>query len=337
MPSMTSSAQSPALDLPSALTTFAQGGHGPLNRLLLQVVLYPKTLTVGDFDWLLAFYQSVCPPDRITRFKIAELMDWSDLDDPVMTLSAREAAAAGRRWPHFEAARNRIREGRALEAQLWDGREMAAGGTFNLHIRALKYRDTGLHWFVRFLFPLDFPTNGLIHVLRTLTDRIDHHSGHGGLMISFSPDYKDAAFTEIYSKVRRFWGVDLDILDLTADRMHQALQPPCWLNAIGHDFAVKAGLTTRLHRLQQVKDVAVFDQRYGSVFVLGQIPSPLDRNRLPAELVMYQAMQQAIEGHVLQGIGPFAGEGFNANETATEDWLGRFSPDAAWAQFRGIN
>lgn len=334
---MTSSPQDQGLRLPAALMSFAEHAHGPINRLLLQVVFYPKTLTVADFDWLLGFYQSVCPPERITQFKIAELMDWSDLDDPVMTLSAREAAAAGRRWPQFEAARNRIRDGRAMEAQLWDGRGIAEGGTFNLHVQALKYRDTGLHWFVRFLFPIEFPTNGLVHVLRTLADRIDHHSGHGGLMISFLPDDKDAAFTEIYAKVRRFWGVDLDILDLTADRMHKALQPPCWLNAIGHDFAGVAGLSAALQHLGQVPGVAVLAARYGTVYALGQVPSPLDRNRLPRELAMYQAMDQAIRSHVLHDIGPFVGEGFSTNETATEDWLARFASGAPWAQLRGIS
>ena len=37
-------------------------------------------------------------------------------------------------------------------------------------------------------------------------------------MISFSSDYKYEAFTEIYAKVlfARFWGIDIDILDLSA-------------------------------------------------------------------------------------------------------------------------
>ena len=334
---MTNSPQDHGLHLPAALTTFAAGDFGPRNRLLLQVVLYPTSLTVAEFDWLLGFYQTFCPPDRITRFKIAELLDWSDLDDPVLTRAARDAAAAGRRWPQFEAVRNRIREGRALEAQLWDGRTMAAGGTFNMHVRALKYHDSGLHWFVRFLFPLDFPANGLVHVLQTLAENIVHRSGHAGLMISFLPDEKDAAFTEIYAKVRRFWGVDLDILDLSATRMHAALQPPCWLNAIGHGFAAQFGLTEPLNRLRTVPDIAVLDRRYGTIFALGRQPSPLDRNRLPAELSLYQAMAQAMGGLVLHDIGSLPGDGFASNETATEDWLGRFAPGAAWAQLRGLS
>lgn len=334
---MTSNPQDHGLHLPAALTTFAAGGFGPINRLLLQVVFYPKSLTVQEFDWLLGLYQTVCPPDRITRFKIDELLDWSDLHDPVLTRSARDAAAAGRRWPQFEAARNRIRDGRALDAQLWDGRTMAEGGTFNLHVCALKYRDTGLHWFVRFLFPLDFPANGLVHVLQTLADNIVHHSGHAGLMISFLPDEKDAAFTEIYAKVRRFWGVDLDILDLSATRMHAALQPPCWLNAIGHGFAAQFGLTASLNQLGKVPDIAVLDRRYGTIFALGNHPSPLDRNRLPIELSQYQAMAQAMDGLILHDIGTLPGDGFEANETATEDWLGRFASGAAWAQLRGLS
>lgn len=333
---MSSSPHSQENALPRALTSFNVKPDGPVNRLLLQVVLYPKALTVGDFDWLLGLYQTVCPPDRITHFKISELMDWSSLDEPVFTRSAREAAAAGRRWPHFEAARNRIREGRALEAQLWDGRDMAEGGTFNLHIRALKYRESGLHWFVRFLFPLDFPIHGLVHVLQALADRLDHHSGHGGLMISFLPDEKYTAFTEAYAKVRRFWGVDLDILDWTVTRMHRELQPPAWLTAIGHGFAAAAGLTGSLDEVRTVPGMTVFDRRFGTVFVLGAAPSPLDRNRLPTELALYQAMARSMDGHILHDIGPLAGEGFSDNETATEDWLARFSPDAEWQKLRGL-
>lgn len=334
---MTNSPIPQKLALPDALLNFTEGENGPNNRLLQQVVFYPKALTVGDFDWLLGFYNSLCPSDRITKFKIAELPDWSDLAAPVLTRSARQAAAEGHRWPCFEAVRNRIREGRALEAQLWDGREMDEGGTYNLHIRALKYKETGLHWFVRFLFPLDYPVNGLVHVLQTLADTIDHHSGHGGLMISFSPDDKHQAFTEIYAKVRRFWGVDLDILDLTADKMRDALQPPCWLNAIGHGFAKRAGMTESLGRLRTDSDIAVFERRYGTVFALGTHPSALDRNRLPAELAIYQRMAKAMNGHVLHDIGTFPGEGFEANETATEEWLSRFLPGSAWAALRTVN
>ena len=52
---------------------------------------------------------------------------------------------------------------------------------------------------------------------------------------------------------------------------------------------------------------------------------------------MYQAMDEAIRSHVLHDIGPFVGEGFSTNETATEDWLARFASGAPWAQLRGIS
>ncbi len=66
-------------------------------------------------------------------------------------------------------------------------------------------------------------------------------------------------------------------------------------------------------------------------------PSPLDRNRLPIELSQYQAMAQAMDGLILHDIGTLPGDGFEANETATEDWLGRFASGAAWAQLRGLS
>ena len=323
---------------PDPILTYEEGEAGPYNRPLLQVVIYPKALTVDQFDWLLHLYQSLVPPDRITKFKIAELPSWSDIARPALTRSARDAVAQRRPWPYFEASRDRIRDHRALEAQLWDGREMGEGGTYNLHVRALKYRETGLHWFVRFLLPLDFQIGGLVPLLRIMADNIDHYSGHGGVMISFSSDYKYEAFTEIYAKVRRFWGIDIDILDLSADKMRDALQPPCWLNSIGRDFAERTGLTQPLERLRDRSDVSAYEQRYGTVFVLGERPSPLDRNRLPAEVAIYREMAKAMDGHILRSIGQLTGEGFGADENATDDWLSRFTPGSAWGSdvaFRG--
>ena len=58
---------------PNPILTYEEGEAGPHNRPLLQVVIYPKALTVEQFDWLLHLYQSLVPPDRITRFKISEL------------------------------------------------------------------------------------------------------------------------------------------------------------------------------------------------------------------------------------------------------------------------
>ena len=95
--------------------------------------------------------------------------------------------------------------------------------------------------------------------------------------------------------------------------MRDALQPPCWLNSIGRDFAERTGLTQPLERLRDRSDFAAYEQRHGTVFVLWpERPSPLDRNRLPAEVAIYRAMAKAMDGHILRSIGQLAGEGVSS-------------------------
>ncbi|WP_176479099.1 type VI immunity family protein [Mesorhizobium sp. WSM3860] len=314
---------------PDALLTSRMVDDAPLNKILLEVVVYPKRLTVDDFDWILDLYETVCPRDRFKLFKITELPFWSQVADPVLTQSAR----AVRRSPYsfFEAARKRISEGRALEAQLWDGCEIDdPRGTFNLNIEALKRRKQGLAWYVRFLFPLDFATAQLSGLLRTLVDRLDVFSGHGGPVFAFARDKKDEAFTEIYAKARRFWGIDIDMLDLTPFRMRSELKSPCWLNALGSPFRDDPGVAARTEDLRADPDITVFDQRHATVFVLGAEPDALDRNRLVKKVLVYQRMAEVIDGFILDAVGPLAGDGFISNADATDAWLHRFSLGSNW-------
>ncbi|RWP24100.1 MAG: DUF3396 domain-containing protein [Mesorhizobium sp.] len=301
----------------------------PLYKILLELVVYPTHLTVDDFDWIIDLYRSVCPTDRISHFKIAELPFWSPVADPVLTRSAR--LAASHRYVFFEAARKRIGEGRGLEAQLWDGREITdSGGTFNLNIQALKRRSQGLFWYVRFLFPLDFPAGKLVSILRTLADRLAVYSGHGGPVFAFARNKRNEAFTEIYAKAHRFWGVDIDMLDRTPLRMRSRLKSPCWLNLLGSPFREDTSVAARIEEFRTTPDIFIFDQRFGTVFVLGDAPDGLDRNRLASKVPLYQGMAKVMGGYILSGVDPLPGEGFQANGDATDEWLQRFSDGAGW-------
>ncbi|TPI09595.1 DUF3396 domain-containing protein [Mesorhizobium sp. B4-1-3] len=319
----------PLPGFPDALLKSTIVDDAPLNKLLFEVVIYPKRLTVDEFDWILDLYRAVCPKDRIRLFKIAELPFWSQVADPILTQSARAVGRAP--YSFFEAARKRISAGRSVEAQLWDGCEIDdAQGTFNLNIEALKRRKQGLAWYVRFLFPLDFATGQLARLLRTLVDRIDVFSGHGGPVFAFARDKKDEAFTEIYAKARRFWGIDIDMLDLTPFRMRSELKSPCWLNALGSPFRDDPDVAARTKDLRADPDVTVFDQRHATVFVLGAEPDALDRNRLTKKVLVYQRMAEVMDGNILDVIGPLAGDGFISNAGATDAWLHRFSPASNW-------
>jgi hypothetical protein len=329
-------------DLPESLRAFPKAllksqivDGTPLNKILLEIVIYPLQITVDHFDWLLDLYGTLCPADRINFFKITEFPFWSDVSDPVLTQSAR--ASQRKEYRFFEAARKRIREGRGFEAQLWDGCEITdRDGTYNLNIQALKSRALGLSYYVRFLFPLDFPNGQLVSILCTLAERLDLYSGHGGPVFAFVKDKKYEAFTEIYAKARRFWGVDIDMLDLIPHRMRTELKSPCWLNVLGSPFRDDPDLLTRIRALRAESDISVHDQAFGTVFVLGKQPSSLDRNRLAKDVHLYQAMAKVMDGYILDGVGPLAGDGFLANADATNEWLHRFSPGSDWPVLRNV-
>ena len=315
---------------PNALLQSRVVDGTPLNKILLELVVYPMHLTVDGFDWIIDLYRSVCPPDRITHFKIAELPFWSRVADPVLTRSARQAAS-----PHpyafFEAARKRSAKSVGLEAQLWDGREITDGdGTFNLNIQAMKRRSQGLFWYVRFRVSSRFSAGKLVGVLRTLADRLSVYSGHGGPVFAFARNRKNDAFTEIYSKAHRFWGVDIDMLDRTPFRMRSQLKSPVLAQSAGSPFREDSGVAARMEEFRGTPDVFVYDGRFGTVFVLGDAPDSLDRNRLARKVPLYQGMAKVMGDYILSGVDPLPGEGFLANGDATDEWLHRFSNGAGW-------
>ena len=152
-----------AVEYPPALLKSGVIDGRPLNKILLELVVYPKNMTVAQFDWVLNLYASVCPRDRIRLFQIPESQTWSRVATPYLTQSARAAQAEGRRYAYFEAARRRIQEHRPMEAKLWDGCEIEdEAGSCALGIRGLKYKSQETHWYIRFLFPLSFQPDQLI-------------------------------------------------------------------------------------------------------------------------------------------------------------------------------
>ncbi len=326
-----------AVEFPPALLKSELVNGRPLNKILLELVIYPKNLTVAQFDWVLDLYSAVCPHDRIKLFQIPESQVWSAVVTPYLTQTARAALADGRGYAYFEAARRRILENRPVEARLWDGCEIEdERGSFALTVQGLKYKARETCWHIRFLFPLSFSADQLVRLARTVADRIDLYSGHGGPVFAYFPDAKREAFSEIYAKARRFWGVDIDMLDSVGHRMRRELKSPCWLNLLGSPLRTDVDLLGRMNALRAEQEIRIYDQVFSTVFVLGREPSGLDRNRLAKDVHLYQAMAKVMNGHILEIVDPLPGDGFLANADATDEWLHRFSPGSDWSMLRGL-
>src|SRR5690242_6732620 len=114
----------PALNLPAGLSMPYVVGRRVALKIMLDLTIYLAGPAEREFEYLLDLYESLCPPDRVMKFKIAELPIWSSIASPMLTMGGRAAARAGIRRPYFEPSRERLRQGRAFDAQYWDGLEI---------------------------------------------------------------------------------------------------------------------------------------------------------------------------------------------------------------------
>lgn len=314
--------------LPGTLEAFGQHRGRPLVKVLLDLTIYLKGPTLPEFEWLVSYYGNLCPSSRLKRFKIAELVQWSDVANPVLTDSARVAAAAGIERPYFEPTRMRIRDGRAFEAQYWDQRDIEdPSGTWSLNIQGVKLRASGLHSFVRFLFPLDTDLRLIATTASDVANSIDFYSGHGGLAFVYDVAWKGKAFGEIYAKAKRYWGIDIEDLNLTLPHMRTRLKSPNWLFMIGS--AQADDVRGRLQAADpQTSPVRIVTRRFGDVLLLGNRPDPIDANRPPRLSEAYRAVASAISPLLVQDIGSFVSENFD--EVSTNAWFARFNQDEPW-------
>src|SRR5437773_7476764 len=115
-------------------------------KIMLDLTIYLTGPSEGELEDLIRIYQKHCPPQRLSRYKIAEFETWASVNSPRLTASGRSAAAAGIADAYLEPVRRRIRESRALELRYWDGREIdAIDGSWSLDIASIKRLDSGLH------------------------------------------------------------------------------------------------------------------------------------------------------------------------------------------------
>src|SRR6267378_4126794 len=107
------------LSLPRELAEPVVIGRKVASKVMLDLTVYLKGPSEPELEYLIDYYESICPPDRFLKYTIGEIEDWPTLASPELTASGRAAAAAGIRRPYLEPVRQRIRDGRAFEIQFW--------------------------------------------------------------------------------------------------------------------------------------------------------------------------------------------------------------------------
>lgn len=313
--------------LPLALTQPLIVGEEVALKIMLDLTVYLEEPTEHAFEYLLDLYESTCPPDRLLEFKIGELPLWSSIANPMLTMHGRAAVGAGIRRPYFETVRERIRQGRAFEAQYWDGMDIdEPRGSWNLNCQAMHIRDEGLFAFARVLLPLDTDLNVLLDTALAIAENVPLHSGHGGLVFVYEPLLLEDAFDAIYTRARRFWGVDIEHMNGTLPLIRDGIKGVNWITMIGRDFASRLDIHAALGN---DPEVTIAQRKQATVLVAGPHPATCDQNRPDLSRDAYVAVANALAPLFLAEHPDFPGERFATNGN-TMGWIRRFIDPAGW-------
>jgi hypothetical protein len=297
-------------------------------KVMLDFTMYLSGVSVSDLDALWDFYAGVCPPGRLVLFKIDELLVWSNLARPDLTQSARDALARGRRRPYFEATRRRVEAQRSFTSRLWDGRGVDdADGSWSFLCAGIRRRATGLHSIARLVVPLSTDPGLLERIALEMAGRFDFHSGHGGLVFVYDPFLEGSAFDAIYGLSKRFWGVDIESIDLTLPLMATHIKGVNWITALGNQLASQ--VAGPLEELRRQADVKVHGAGRGLVIVAGDAPSAGDQNRAPGSPAPYKKVADTLAPLFLPKHPDFPGDRF-VKGGDTSAWVRRFIEPAAW-------
>jgi hypothetical protein len=295
-------------------------------KVMLDLTLYLQGPSVQELDFLVDWFARMAPAGRIAKYKIAEHPYWVPLSKPVLTASGRAAAQAGRSLPYLEPARNRVREGRAFEVGFWDGRSIDdVDGSWSFNCTRVHLRSRGLFSFVRILVPLQTDPAVLMRAACILADNVEFISGHGGLVFTYDPRLKIDAMDHIYARARRFWGIDVEDLNVTLPLTRQAIKGVGWLTLLGKQFVTPA----LAERLQGLSDVVCQQHRQGFVCIAGTEPTPCDRHRPDSGVDPLFTLARALAPMYLDAHPDFTGERFIQHGN-TLGWIRRFIEPGGW-------
>ncbi|NTX05819.1 type VI immunity family protein [Myxococcus sp. CA040A] len=187
--------------------------------------------------------------------------------------------------------------------------------------------EPGKASFFRFEFDWQLEPGRLLEFSEQVLSLVRCVSGYAGYMFQGQPlgPFGTSSFDQIYAWARRYWGVDVEDLDVTVDHMLEGYKCPSWLTVIGE----------RLER----REPAAVSAAEGSAFRAVRTPGGVllqaglrpvlgDQNRRES-LEGYAAIARALEPLQVQRHGTFGGARWD--ESRTRAWLRRFTDPRDWS------
>src|SRR4051794_25867944 len=99
------------LPIPPQLATPVVISRQVASKVMLDLTVYLVGPAEQELEFLIDYYESLCPPGRMVHYRISELPSWRRVANPHLTASGRAAAAAGVKRPYLEPVRKRKRDG----------------------------------------------------------------------------------------------------------------------------------------------------------------------------------------------------------------------------------
>jgi hypothetical protein len=299
------------------------------SKVVLDLTVYLVGPSEQELEFLIDYYESLCPPGGMVYYQISEMPWWLRVANPRLTASGR-AAAAGVKRPYLEPVRKRIREGRAFDVQFWDGRDIDdPDGCWSFRCGRIHRLSSGLHAFVRILLPLTADFMILLAAARKVADHVEFYSGHGGLVFGYDPWLAEDAFDAIYAQARRFWGVDVEDLPGTLPLITDGIKGVNWLTLVGTQFASGPEIQASLADLAKAPNVTIDQRKYATVVIAGPQPVEGDQHRPDKSLDPYYAVAKALEPLFIKAHPDFSSEQWVKNGN-TIGWIRRFIEPDGW-------
>jgi len=184
--------------------------------------------------------------------------------------------------------------------------------------------EPGMASFYRFEFDWQVNSAFLRGLAEILLQEVPFLSGYGGYFLQGRPGTRHAgtSYDRIFALAMRYWGLEVEDIELTAAQMKKGYKCVNWLTMIGAPFYAE-------HRtaINQAKSVApdYVESPLGTLLQASDAPLMLDRNRV-ANMDGYVAIARALLPLQITEHDDFPGKRWS-DDDATMAWIRRFTDE----------
>lgn len=244
-----------------------------------------------------------------------------DYDDTWVAQERKPWNVHVRSW-FFSSELPKLRQGPIWGYSWWDGKRTESRMLMFHGFKPVSQAEKAS--FFRFEFEWDLDPAELRAFTEDALNIVECVSAYGGYFFSPLPQGEGTvqAWDQVYAWAKRYWGVEVDDLDVSADHMLEGFKCVSWLTAIGPSIGEKDPVAMEAGAAAATWSTVA---RGGVLFQAGESPILGDRNRR-ADLSAYQRLARALLPLQVAKHQSFAAPyDCRWDDSETEAWLRRFT------------